>query len=502
MKQGNTNDTVSKITIERITDTDGKKSDTVTYQEEKAVETINKLKEEGKDTARIVIPDADDVVAETTVNIPSNTLDVITKGNINLQIDTEEAKIDISKDSIVKISDNFDENLYFNLVPIKEEEQKKTVNDRAVFVVGSINSNKESNISIIGNPVTIETNMPSSEVNITLPITGVTIPSNPMEREVFLKQLAVYIEHSDGEKELVQGEIVEYKEGVYGIRFHITKFSIFTVVKTDVFTKSSESNVISVTGLSSAIISGTNISAPVENKVGSVTIKVNVSDKAVWNLYSDKACTKEITDHKIKLAVGTNKKYIKVTAEDGSEKIYTLSVTRAKSSASDVTKITIPQNAVINDKNIAAAVGNETKQITVNVTASTSAIWKLYSDKACTKELTNQKMKLNVGVNTAYLKVTAEDGQTNKIYTIKVTRDAAPVVQYNTHTKLGLIGNKTYAEKVAKIFEQDYDTDNVVVKKEGKYYRVYVDFANKAEANAACKDMIARKYIINYYFFQ
>lgn len=76
-----------------------------------------------------------------------------------------------------------------------------------------------------------------------------------------------------------------------------------------------------------------------------------------------------------------------------------------------------------------------------------------------------------------------------------------PEVEYNCHVKLGLIGSKTYAKKITKVFEKDYDCSNVIVKQEGNYYRIYVDFKDKASAKTACKDMIHRKYIVNYYFY-
>jgi hypothetical protein len=47
-----------------------------------------------------------------------------------------------------------------------------------------------------------------------------------------LQDLGVFIEHSDGTKELVKGEIVSYDDsGKRAIRFTISKFSTFTVVK-------------------------------------------------------------------------------------------------------------------------------------------------------------------------------------------------------------------------------------------------------------------------------
>jgi len=164
-----------------------------------------------------------------------------------------------------------------------------------------------------------------------------------------------------------------------------------------------------------------------------------------------------------------------------------------------IVKVQIPKGAVLNRKNITATVANEVTEIVVEIVVRNNNVWKLYSDKAYTKEITNSKLSLKEGINTVYLKVDAEDKKTSIVYILKITREETNEVTYNAHIKLGLIGSKPYAEQVAKIFEDEYAGSKVEIKKEGKYYRVYVDFTDKAAAEKACQDMINRKYIVNYY---
>ncbi len=330
VKKGDSEGTVSQITIQRETDTEGKKTDTVTYQEEKAVETIAKLKDAGEKVARIMIPDTKDEVQKTNVSIPSKSVGVLADGAIDLKIETENASIQIPNDALKTVQENLKDNLYFNLVPVKKEEEKKEIITRTKMELGAINKVEQGNITVLGRPVEIETNMPSSKVEIILPLTGINLPTDSVNRETFFNQLGVFIEHSDGEKEYVKGEIVEYKTGVYGIKFPITKFSMFTIVKMD--KEPSSCNITKVTVPTKARISSTTIKATVSNVTSKLTLKLTVSKNASWSLYADKGCKKKIKNKKVTLSVGTNTYYIKVTAKDGAKKVYKLSIKRKEAS--------------------------------------------------------------------------------------------------------------------------------------------------------------------------
>lgn len=104
------------------------------------------------------------------------------------------------------------------------------------------------------------------------------------------------------------------------------------------------------------------------------------------------------------------------------------------SSECNVVSSTVPANATIGTNTITATVPYATTSITVNVTPSTGATWKLYSDASCTNEITNKVMNLSLGANTAYIKVTAEDTITTKIYMLTVTRAAFSVEVENLTT--------------------------------------------------------------------
>jgi hypothetical protein len=98
---------------------------------------------------------------------------------------------------------------------------------------------------------------------------------------------------------------------------------------------SSGKEVAAITQPSGASINGTNISASVESTTTSLVVSLSVSQDASWKLYSDVACLNEIANNTMTLATGANTAYIKVTAADGSETVYTLTVTRAAPSPVD-----------------------------------------------------------------------------------------------------------------------------------------------------------------------
>ncbi|MFJ8236266.1 cadherin-like beta sandwich domain-containing protein [Ureibacillus sp. NPDC094379] len=222
---GNNGSNLTKTSIIRTTESDGTVKDKVTMTDVIARETVEKAKKQGNDTARIILPDKEDKVAEIKVEVPKVALDVLNKGNLKLEIVTSNAIISIPTASM----DNFNKDLYFRLVPIKSQSDKKQVEDRAKnesLIQEAIGNNT---VQVLGRPMEIETNMQSRQVSIVLPLTE-SLPTNPAERQKVLDNLGVYIEHSDGSKELIKGKVVEMQDGTEGLEFNVTKFSTFTMV--------------------------------------------------------------------------------------------------------------------------------------------------------------------------------------------------------------------------------------------------------------------------------
>ncbi|WP_155593415.1 InlB B-repeat-containing protein [Lysinibacillus cavernae] len=212
-------DLVSKTTIKRTKNVDNTINDEVTLTAESATETIRKLKEQGNDKARIIIPDQQDQVNQVHVSIPKNVVTLLKNGAVHLEIVTDNVRIEVPKTSL----EMFNDNLYFRLVPIKGQAEQLDIKEQAKKerVVQQLAGSAV--VELLGRPMTIETNMQSRPVTLTLPL-----PTDLTQEQ--LDHLAIYIEHSDGTKEVVYGKIVEFQKGIAGLQFVVNKFSTFSIL--------------------------------------------------------------------------------------------------------------------------------------------------------------------------------------------------------------------------------------------------------------------------------
>ncbi len=217
---------LAETVIRRTQDSGGILHDVVNFPTDRVEEVVQKIAGTLDNTARIMIPDEKDQVADVKVNVPKEAIKKLGDSNVNLEIYTDNVRLLMAQSAL----DNFTEDLFFHVVPIKDQALRKEVEDRARIerIVREIAANKQ--IDVVARPMTIETNMQSRPVTITLPLRDVQLPAALSEREDFLSNLVIFIEHSDGDKELKKAKIVEYKPGELGLEFNVNKFSTFTIL--------------------------------------------------------------------------------------------------------------------------------------------------------------------------------------------------------------------------------------------------------------------------------
>jgi hypothetical protein len=216
----------STATIQRTRAVNGAVNDEVTFEADQARETVEKAKELGQSTARIMIPDPKDEVSRVDLNIPKESTEQLANGGLQLEIYTDNANIIIPNDSLQGLT----EDLYFRVIPIKDEAERTEVEERARVEKVVMEVAGDNHIYVVARPMTIETNLTSRAVNIVLPLLNVSLPTDLQEREAFLADLVIFIEHSDGDRELVKPQVVDYKSGQLGLKFGINKFSTFTIL--------------------------------------------------------------------------------------------------------------------------------------------------------------------------------------------------------------------------------------------------------------------------------
>ncbi|MEK8129014.1 InlB B-repeat-containing protein [Paenibacillus filicis] len=230
---------VSTVIIIRSTDSNGQKKDSVVFTPEQVAKTVEQLAAAGTSTARIVIPDTKDEVSETNIKIPQDSTALLAKSSVGLEFVKNNVKIEVPGDSLQEFKDD----IYFRLVPVKEEDKRKEIEQRARTEQAAQLTTGSHHAVVIGRPMSIDTNLQSRPVTLTLPLGKTSLTQQQLE------DLGVFIEHSDGTKEFVQGKIVTFDEsGQLGIRFSVDKFSTFTVVHIENWNTKAETHQAFISG--------------------------------------------------------------------------------------------------------------------------------------------------------------------------------------------------------------------------------------------------------------
>lgn len=224
--------------VNRTTQASGQKQDQITFSTDKVIEAISKLKEAAQQTVRLVVPDASDEVSQTDITLPLTAAKDLKNAEMNLEISTNDAKLSVASTSLNNITND----LYFHFVPLKTVAQQNAVANRAKQEEIVKQALGDGSISVVGRPMTIETNLQNQPVQLVMPIDNSVIPQDATAKQQWLNQLRIFIEHSDGDRELVQPSVVDYGNGQTGLQFTVTKFSTFTIVDMQKLSSSTTNN--------------------------------------------------------------------------------------------------------------------------------------------------------------------------------------------------------------------------------------------------------------------
>ncbi|MEK3826824.1 S-layer homology domain-containing protein [Paenibacillus sp. FSL K6-1558] len=215
--------TIDSLEISRTRGTDGTIKDELGLNPGKAQSVIDQLKKTGSRTAVVLIPDAKDEVSQWDVKLARESTKLFTEQGIELVISNPNVKVTIPATSMKDRTDD----VYFRLVPVKKQETRLAIEQRLLAneTITQFAGTKE--IQVLGRPMTIETNLQSRPVTLVLPVDSKQLAG------VKPADLGVYIEHSNGTKELVHGKVVTLNKdnNQQGIEINVDQFSTFSVVR-------------------------------------------------------------------------------------------------------------------------------------------------------------------------------------------------------------------------------------------------------------------------------
>ncbi|RIX52081.1 hypothetical protein D3P08_13970 [Paenibacillus nanensis] len=222
---------VASVPIKRSVSAKGEQIDSVQVDSGKAEQFVSLARENNQQIVRIVVTDLPGSPAdEQRIEIPGASVDTLAEGDIQLTIQTPDVEISLSKESLRSMTAE-GKDLYFRVVPINDEEARNEAAEHALQADVVLAAADGGPVVLLGKPMTIETNYSGFKTKLVFPLTGLELPDNPVEIERLLTGLAVYIEHSDGEKKLQRGTVQFDAEGLpVGIEIEIDKFSTFSVI--------------------------------------------------------------------------------------------------------------------------------------------------------------------------------------------------------------------------------------------------------------------------------
>lgn len=221
-----------QTSIVRNSTEDGRTIDSVKLDADKIRAILDKAVQNKDGIARIYVTDLPEAPAdERIVSLTAESVNLLAGGGLSLQIVLPDAQITLSQASLEQLSKDGKE-VYFRVVPVRTDAGRSEVASRVQAAELVKNAAGGQPVNVIGQPVQIETNYFGYTTELLFPLNSLTLPEDQAAAKQVLSNLAVYIEHSDGDKELSQGEIRYDAEGnPAGIAIEINKFSTFTLIQ-------------------------------------------------------------------------------------------------------------------------------------------------------------------------------------------------------------------------------------------------------------------------------
>ena len=197
----------------------GSFQDTVNFTVANANEFLRILGNKEDKRSRLVIPNMEPPASETKVILDRGAAKRLIEGKSHFSIAMGMVKIDVHFTSM----NDFNEDIFFRIVPIKDALRQKAIEDRAKQAEIVLQQGNGANVKLVGQPISIDTNLQNRQVTLLLPL-PVNLTSAQREN------MMVYVEHSNGTVEIIRGRFAEFTRGQTGIVFDVEHFSTFSLL--------------------------------------------------------------------------------------------------------------------------------------------------------------------------------------------------------------------------------------------------------------------------------
>ncbi|WP_458120811.1 immunoglobulin-like domain-containing protein [Paenibacillus sp. Z6-24] len=207
------------VTGVRTIQPDGKKTDMITLSSSGLNQAVARLTS-GETTARLSVPDLLNEVASTSITLPVSASQSLKRTGTDLEIMTNNVSVTIP----VSVLNSINNDLHFNLTPVKDGALLQPLRN----TVASLTPSQAG--TILGNPVTVESNLQNQLVQLTLPVSSKLLSQNAEAQAKWLQQLRIFSKYADGSSELIQPKVVKDASGNVGLQFASGQLSTVAVV--------------------------------------------------------------------------------------------------------------------------------------------------------------------------------------------------------------------------------------------------------------------------------
>ncbi|CAM4297987.1 hypothetical protein FHS16_000598 [Paenibacillus endophyticus] len=228
---GGSDDEVNEqVGINRITLSNGVKIDKAIFDSAAATRFVNDLRTKNGISTIYVNEVIGDEPGEIAVEIPGQSVRLLNNNQNTLDIRTEYATLSIAAQVIDQMADRYLD-LFFRLIPVKDAGQQTELNTSIVKETAVRTAAGDKDVEVLGSSLEIETNYRDYTTTLFLPFAknGITLPVSNVDS--FLNSLRVFVEHSDGEKIVMNPTVVYNGVTPIGLEIEIDKFSVFSVIQ-------------------------------------------------------------------------------------------------------------------------------------------------------------------------------------------------------------------------------------------------------------------------------